>query len=134
MLSQGYRIPFHSKPSSSVSTTLSGCAVQWFTDNCNIPLIISNGSMKSDLHHLALSIFRLVLRNSIDLQVDWIPRSRNEPAAAISRIVDYDDWSVSLEFVHHIDQIWGPYSVDRFLQILTITTSQVLLPLFESWF
>ena len=49
----------------SFSTTLSGCAVQWFTDNRNIPPIIRNGSMKSDLHQLALSIFRLVLRNEL---------------------------------------------------------------------
>ena len=98
----------------SFSTTLSGCAVQWFTDNRNFPPIIRNGSMKSDLHQLALSIFRLILRNSIDLQVDWILRSLNEPADAISMIVDYDDWSVSLELFHHVDRIWGPHSVVRF--------------------
>ena len=67
---------------SSFSVVLSGRAVQWFTDNRNIPSIIRNGSMKRDLHEISLSIFQLVLRNGIDLQVDWIPRSLNEHADA----------------------------------------------------
>ena len=99
---------------SSFCTTLTGCSVQWFTDNRNVTSIIRNGSMKLDLHQLALSIFQLVLRNSIDLQIDWIPRSLNEHADSISRIVDFDDWGVSFEFVNHVDRIWGPHSVDRF--------------------
>ena len=99
----------------SFSVVLSWRAVQWFTDNRNIPSIIRNGSMKRDLHEISLSIFQLVLRNGIDLQVDWIPRSLNEHADAISRIVDFDDWGVSFEFFHHVDNIWGPHSVDRFV-------------------
>ena len=99
---------------SSFSKTLSGCSVQWFTDNRNIPSIIRSGSMKRDLQQLALSIFKIVLRNSIDLQVDWIPRSLNDHADAISRIIDFDDWGVSPEFFNHIDLIWGPHTVDCF--------------------
>ena len=83
--------------------------------NRNIPSIIRNCSMKRDLHEISLSIFQLVLRYGIDLQVDWIPSSLNEHADAISRIVDFDDWGVSFEFFHHVDNIWGPHSVDRFV-------------------
>ena len=36
---------------------LTGHAVLWFTDNCNIPSIIHNSSMKRDLHEISLSIF-----------------------------------------------------------------------------
>ena len=43
----------------------------------NIPSIIRNGSMKPNLHKLALSISRLALQNTIDLHVDWVPRSLN---------------------------------------------------------
>ena len=70
--------------------------------------------MKRDLHEISLSIFQLVLQYGIDLQVDWIPRSLNEHVDAISRIVDFDDWGVSFEFFHHVDNIWGSHSVDRF--------------------
>ena len=38
---------------SSFSKTLSGCSVQWFTDNRNIPSIIRSGSMTRDLQQLA---------------------------------------------------------------------------------
>ena len=69
--------------------------------------------MKLDLHQLTLSIFQLLVRSGIDLQVDWIPRSLNEHADSISRIVDFDDWGVSFEFFYHVDSIWGPH-VDRF--------------------
>ena len=71
---------------------LSGCAAQWFTDNRNILSIIRNESMKPDLHRLSLCIFKLVLRNNIDLQVDWIPRSLNEHTDTIKEVVDFDDW------------------------------------------
>ena len=47
--------------------------------------------MKRGLDEISLSIFQLVLRNGIDLRVVWIPRSLNEHADAISRIVDFDD-------------------------------------------
>ena len=98
---------------SSFSVVLSGRAVQWCTDNRNIPSIIRKGSMKRDMHEISLSIFRLVLRNSIDLQADWIARSLNEHADAISRIVDFDDWGVSFEFFRLVGNIWGPHSLDR---------------------
>ena len=99
---------------SSFSVVLPGRAVQWCTDNRNIPSIIRKGSMKRDLHEISLSIFRLVLRNSIDLQADWIPRSLNVHADAISRIVEFDDCGVSFESFRPGGTIWGPHSVDRF--------------------
>ena len=42
---------------SSFSVFLSGGAVQWFTDNRNIPSIIRNGSMKRDLHGIPSLFF-----------------------------------------------------------------------------
>ena len=45
--------------------------------------------MKADLHELALSVLKTVLRNSINLQVDWILRSLNDHANAIYRIIDW---------------------------------------------
>lgn len=66
---------------SSFSRSLAGCTVlQWFTDNRNIASIICNGNLKRDLHELALSIFRLVRWNTIDLRVNWVPRSLNKHA------------------------------------------------------
>ena len=47
--------------------------------------------MKPDIHRLSLCIFKLVLRNNIDLQVDWIRRSLNEHADTVSEVVAFDD-------------------------------------------
>ena len=82
---------------SSFSRSLAGCTVQWFTDNRNIASIICNGNLKRDLHELALSIFRLVLWNTIDLRVDWVPRSLNKHArkharGCITRFIVCDDY------------------------------------------
>ena len=55
-----------------------------------------------------------VIRNSIDLQIDWIPRSFNDHANAISRIIDFAIGACPLNFFNYIDHIWGPHTVDRF--------------------
>ena len=68
---------------------LSGYAIQRFTDHHNVPSTIRNGGMKADLHELALSVLKTVLRNSINLQVDWILRSLNDHANAIYSIIDW---------------------------------------------
>jgi len=106
--------------------------VRWFIDNRNLPSIIRNGSMKPDLQRFFLCIFKVVLRNNIDLQVDWIPRFFKEHSATISRVVDFDDWGVSFEFFNYIDNIWGPHSVDRFANSHNRKITQVLFSLLES--
>ena len=81
--------------------------------------------MKRDLHQLALSIFKIVIRNSIDLQIDWIPRSVNDHADAISREIDFDDWGVSLEvffilITFGVPILWTtlPISIAQVCQVL----------------
>ena len=66
--------------------------------NHNVPSTIRNGGMKADLHELALSVLKTVLRNSINLQVDWILRSLN-------------DHGVPLDFFDHIS---GPHTLNCF--------------------
>ena len=43
-----------------------------------------------------------------------MPRSSNEQADYLSRIVDIDDWFVSPRIFRFLDLKWGPHSVDRF--------------------
>ena len=45
----------------SLVNQLSGLTVNWFTDNQNVPRIISSGSSKELLQSEALSIFKVVL-------------------------------------------------------------------------
>ena len=66
--------------------------LKWYTDNQAAAKIVDNGSMKPDLHKLAVNIFGACLRSKIKFEVQRIPRSENEKADFISRLNDVDDW------------------------------------------
>ena len=70
--------------------------------------------MKEHLHILALDIFQTTKDNNIDMKVEWIPRTQNERADYLSKIVDYDDWTVKDCYFHAVTSVWGTCSVDCF--------------------
>ena len=98
----------------SLVKQLSGLTVKWFTDNHNVPRIISSGSSKELLQPEALSIFNICCSHGISIEMEWIPRSQNEQADFLSRIFDSDDWGLSPLSFHRTDLVWGSHSVDRF--------------------
>ena len=61
--------------------------------------------------------------NGINLEVQWIPRSQNERADVLSRVVDKDDWCVNPSVFRLPDAKWGPHTFDRFA---TYYNSQLL--------
>ena len=42
------------------------------------------------------------------------PRDLNSLADCISKIVDYNDWTLNPEVGSSLDNLWGPHSVERF--------------------
>ena len=88
--------------------------VRWFTDSQNVARILTVGSRKSNLQTEALAIFATALANHVRIEPEWIPRYSNQKADYISRIVDYDDWSVDPEIFTKLDIRWGHHTVDRF--------------------
>lgn len=86
--------------------------VKWYTDSQTAAKIVEIGSMKLNLHRLAISIFRLCLKNHIILDIQWIPRSENHKADYISRIIDTDDWQITDQCFRLIEHRWGPHTVD----------------------
>ena len=93
---------------------LQGHTVKWFSDNQNVVRIVQVGSKKPHLQEGAMCIFQTCLQHGIKLEMEWIPRSKNEVADYISRIVDLDDWQVNPTIFHMFDRLWGPHTVDRF--------------------
>ena len=69
--------------------------IKWFTDNQNVITIVAKGSMKLELHDIALCIFKNCVQDNISTDVEWVPRTHK--ADYISRIIDYGDWSVAYE-------------------------------------
>ena len=68
-------------------------------------------------------IFNYCRQHTISLDVQWIPREENQVADGISRIIDFDDWGISLEFFRYVDSIFGPHTIDRFADNLNTKLS-----------
>ena len=67
---------------------LSGCSVKWFTDNQTVPLIVDSGSMKLCSLQLAGDIFDTAKESNIKIEAGLRPRSFNEKADYLCKIVD----------------------------------------------
>ena len=98
----------------SFASKLAGHAVKWFSDNQNIVRIVQAGSRQPHLQDGAMSIFEICWKHGIRLEMAWIPRSLNDRADYISRIVDFDDWRVSPSAFAYLDSQFGPHTVDCF--------------------
>ena len=95
---------------------LKGSLIKWFTDSQTAARIIEVGSMKLDLHRLAIKIFQFCAEHSIRLEVQWIPRIENEKADWISRLVAFDDWQITHD---HLEELWGSHTVNCFTDYYT---------------
>ena len=80
-----------------------------------------------------LFVFRYLFYLSPNILLIYIyngfPGQRNCLAELVSKMVDYDDWSVTDEFFAFIDNICGPHTVDRFAN-----SENKKLPRFNSFF
>ncbi len=98
----------------SFAPILKNRLVQWNSDNQAVPFIVLKGSRRQRLQSLAMQLFTLCMRFNISLEPVWVPRGQNELADAISRIEDFDDWSVRPEIFAHFDRLFGPHTCDCF--------------------
>ena len=48
------------------------------------------------------------------LEVQWIPRTLNQQADYISRLLDTDDWQITDDLFLSLDACWRPHTVDCF--------------------
>lgn len=98
----------------SFVSKLAGASVKWFTDNQNVPRILSCGSRRRHLQSEALEIFQICCRHPISIDLEWIPRHLNDQADFLSRIYDADDLGLSPSCFSELDMLWGPHTIDRF--------------------
>ena len=109
---------------------IAGHRLRWYTDNQNVVRVIRIGSMIKELHELALDIFFFLSEHrEMQLDVVWIPRDQNVVADRLSKITDYDDYSVRDDVFTRLDSLWGPHSIDRFA-----CSYNAKLPRFDSRF
>ena len=98
----------------SFKDVFEGKTLKWYTDNQNFVRIVKAGSMNEKLQIIALSIFSVCIQKCISIDILWIPRDKNAISDYISKMVDHEDWGVSVEFFEFMSSLWGPYTVDRF--------------------
>lgn len=98
----------------SFKLLLSDSTVKWFTDNQAVLSIVESGSMKLHLHKLALDIFECVKEQNMNLEVEWIPRTLNEQADYLSKIIDFEDWKVKDIYFRSVESHWGSLTIDCF--------------------
>lgn len=103
--------------------------VLWYTDNKSIVSIINHGSKVPLLQEIALDIHQICLLHAISLDMQWIPRDLNTRADEVSRIIDFDDYSIHDGVFYDLDALWGPHNFDRFA-----CHYNAKLPLFNSKF
>lgn len=84
--------------------------LKWFTDSQVAAKIVEVSSMKLDSHKMARRIFDFCIRSGIHLEVQWIPRTSNQQADYISRLIDTDDRQITDEFFLFLEDLWGPYN------------------------
>ena len=98
----------------SFKDQLSGKFVKILPDSQNCVKIVNSGSTKKALQDITVSIFVLCFQTQISIDITWIPRSLNDKADFLSKLVDYNDWIVSPEFLNFMNEMWGPFDIDRF--------------------
>ena len=89
-------------------------SVQVRVDNSSACRILSVGSAKSYQQNTAIDVFNFCLKFNIKLISQWIPRDRNELADYYSRIKDTGNWSIDNDRFRFINNLYGPFTVDRF--------------------
>ena len=98
----------------SFAPRLHGTQIAWFTDNANVVSIVHSGSKVPELQDLALRIFHVCVSFGISIELKWIPRSSNIEADQLSRIIDFDDYTLNDDVFHMLDLRWGLHTIDRF--------------------
>ena len=98
--------------------------IAWFADNADVASILHSGSKVPELQDLALRIFHVCVSFGISLELKWIPRSVNSEADHLSRIIDFDDYTLNDDVFHMLGFRWGPHTIDRFAQLYNAKLSR----------
>ena len=63
---------------------------------------------------MARRIFDICVQSGIYLDIQWIPRTLNQQADYISRLIDVDYWQTTSDLFSSLNERWAPHSVDCF--------------------
>ena len=61
--------------------------VKWYSDSQAACTVARVGSMRKDLHEIALWVYQVCLEQKIEFEIDWIPRTELQRADFLSRLI-----------------------------------------------
>ena len=94
---------------------LKGSCVTIHLDNLNASNILRKGSSKLRLHKYALQVDDVCMRNGITIHSVHIPRDINKTADYLSKVVDFEDYSVNESFFELFQSEFDiSVTIDRF--------------------
>ena len=88
------------------------------TDNSSACRILSADSAKSYLHNITIDLFNFCSKFNVKLIPQWVPRQQDELAYYYSRIKDTDNWSNDNDSFRFINNLYGSFTIDRFVNNL----------------
>ena len=76
---------------------------KWYTRTIRLVKIVEDDRIEPDLCKIAMKTYNVIIDNNMFIEMEWFPRTLNEKADLISKIVDYGDWesqsfSISSQF------------------------------------
>ena len=78
----------------------------------------SNACAKPNLRNIAIDVFIFCSKFNIKLISQWIPRQQDELGVYYSRIKDTNNWSIDNYGFRLINNLYGPFTVNRFINNL----------------
>jgi hypothetical protein len=91
-----------------------GRFLRWLGDNTSAVAWLWNGSRDPEVGRIVKQVWQLASNAGISFVLPKWVKSGDMPADALSRIVDYGDWTVSWEVFKEVEALWGTHTIDRF--------------------
>ena len=98
----------------NLKTLFHAKSILWNVDNYAATFIVRKGSSKQHLQDVAIRLHEICMADSILLNVQWIPREFNCTADLLSKYIDIDNWEVTDRVFESLNDMWGPFTIDRF--------------------
>jgi hypothetical protein len=88
----------------------------WLTDNANFKKMLAKGSGKLRITWLVLEILRKGRELRYDVHPIWVSGDNPflQKADCLSKGIDSDNWSVGREDFSHLEERFGPFTIDLF--------------------
>ncbi|CAI7737683.1 unnamed protein product, partial [Closterium sp. NIES-54] len=100
------------------ATQIVGAHVLVRVDNQAVIFILrKGGSRQADLTLTCQAIIQFCLGNTTRLAIEWIPRELNVHADDLSKMQDYDDYSLHAPWFRLLERRWGPHTIDLFANV-----------------